>query len=54
VPEEMVTVLVPVTDVRTGMVQVVDGIIQKLFQLLAVVSIQFALLVFIDVVQENV
>ena len=45
---------VHVTDVRTGMVLVVDTIIQKLFQLLAVVHIQSALVVFIVVVQESV
>ena len=48
------TVHVHVTDVRTGMVLVVDTIIQKLFQLLAVVHIQSALVVFIVVVQESV
>ena len=52
--EEMVLVHVHVTDVRTGMVLVVDTIIQKLFQLLAVVHIQSALVVFIVVVQESV
>jgi len=48
------TVHVHVTDVKTGMVLVVDTIIQKLFQLLAVVHIQSALVVFIVVVQESV
>ena len=48
------TVHVHVTDVRTGMGLVVDTIIQKLFQLLAVVHIQSALVVFIVVVQESV
>ena len=52
--EEMVLVHVHVTDVKTGMVLVVDTIIQKLFQLLAVVHIQSALVVFIVVVQESV
>ena len=44
------TVHVHVTDVKTGMVLVVDTIIQ----LLAVVHIQSALVVFIVVVQESV
>lgn len=48
------TVHVHVTDVKTGMVLVVDTIIQKLFRLLAVVHIQSALVVFIAVVQESV
>ena len=48
------TVHVHVTDVKTGMVLVVDTIIQKLFQLLPVVHIQSALVVFIVVVQESV
>ena len=52
--EEMDMVRVHVTDVKTGMVLVVDTIIQKLFQLLAVVHIQSALVVFIVVVQESV
>ena len=52
--EEMVTVHVHVTDVKTGTVLVVDTIIQKLFRLLAVVHIQSALLVFTVVVLENV
>jgi hypothetical protein len=50
----MATVLVTVTDVRTGMVLVVDGIIQKLLLQLAVVHILYVLVEFIDVVQENV
>ena len=52
--EEMDTVHVHVTDVKTGTVLVVDTIIQKLFRLLAVVHIQSVLLVFIVVVLENV
>tara|TARA_B100001996_G_C18212449_1_gene420460 strand:+ start:108 stop:359 length:252 start_codon:yes stop_codon:yes gene_type:complete len=52
--EEMVTVLAHVTDVKTGMVQVVDSIIQKQFQQHLVVNTQSVLVVFIDVVQENV
>ena len=52
--EEMDTVLVTATDVRTGMVQVVDGIIQKRLLQLAVVNILSVLVVFIGVVQENV
>ena len=48
------TVHVHVTDVKTGMVLVVDTIIQKLFQLPLVVHIQSALVVFIVVVQESV
>lgn len=52
--EEMGTVRVHVTDVKTGTVLVVDTIIQKLFRLLAVVHIQSVLLVFIVVVLENV
>ena len=52
--EEMDTVRVHVTDVKTGTVLVVDTIIQKLFRLLAVVHIQSVLLVFIVVVLENV
>ena len=52
--EEMVTVHVHVTDVKTGTVLVVDTIIQKLFRLLAVVHIQSVLLVFTVVVLENV
>ena len=45
---------VHVTDVKTGMVLVVDTIIQKLFRLPLVVHIQSALVVFIVVVQESV
>ena len=52
--EEMDMVLVHVTDVKTGMVLVVDTIIQKLFRLPLVVHIQSALVVFIVVVQESV
>ena len=52
--EEMDTVHVHVTDVKTGTVLVVDTIIQKLFRLLVVVHIQSVLLVFIVVVLENV
>ena len=48
------TVRVHVTDVKTGMVLVVDTIIQKLFQLLLDVNIKFVLVEFTDVVQENV
>jgi len=50
----MATVLVLVTDVRTGLVQVVDSITQKLFQLKVVVHIVYVLVEFIVVVQENV
>ena len=42
--EEMDTVHVHVTDVKTGTVLVVDTIIQKLFRLLVVVHIQSVLL----------
>ena len=52
--EETDTVHVHVTDVRTGMVLVVDTIIQKLFRLLLVVHILYVLLVFTVVVLENV
>ena len=48
------TVHVHVTDVKTGMVLVVNTIIQKLFRLPLVVHIQSALVVFIVVVQESV
>ena len=52
--EETDTVHVHVTDVRTGMVLVVDTIIQKLFQLLLDVNIKFVLVEFTDVVLESV
>ena len=52
--EETDTVHVHVTDVKTGTVLVVDTIIQKLFQLLAVVHILYVLLVFTVVVLESV
>ena len=48
------TVHVHVTDVRTGMVLVVDTIIQKLFRLRQDVTTLYVLLVFIDVVLESV
>ena len=48
------TVRVLVTDVKTGMVLVVDTIIQKLFQLLLDVNIKFVLVEFTDVVLESV
>ena len=48
------TVHVHATDVRTGMVLVVDTIIQKLFQLLLDVNIKFVLVEFTDVVLESV
>ena len=48
------TVHVHVTDVKTGMVLVVDTIIQKLFQLLLDVNIKFVLVEFTDVVLESV
>ena len=48
------TVHVHVTDVKTGMVLVVDTIIQKLFQLLLVVTIPYVLLVFTVVVLGSV
>ena len=48
------TVRVHVTDVNTGMVLVVDTIIQKLFQLLLDVNIKFVLVEFTDVVLESV
>ena len=48
------TVRVHVTDVKTGMVLVVDTIIQKLFQLLLDVHIKFVLVEFTDVVLESV
>ena len=48
------TVHVHVTDVKTGMVLVVDTIIQKLFQLLVDVNIKFVLVEFTDVVLESV
>ena len=47
-------VRVHVTDVRTGMVLVVDTIIQKLFRLTLVVTILYVLLVFTVVVLESV
>ena len=52
--EEMDTVHVHVTDVKTGTVLVVDTIIQKLFRLLVVVHIQSVLLVFTVVVLGSV
>ena len=52
--EEMDTVRVHVTDVRTGMVLVVDTTIQKLFRLMVDVNIPFVLLVFTVVVLESV
>ena len=52
--EEMGTVRVHVTDVKTGTVLVVDTIIQKLFRLLVVVHIQSVLLVFTVVVLGSV
>ena len=42
------------TDVRTGMVLVVDTIIQKLFRLRQDVTTLYVLLVFTDVVLESV
>ena len=48
------TVHVHVTDVRTGMVLVVDTIIQKLFRLRQDVTTLYVLLVFTDVVLESV
>ena len=47
-------VRVHVTDVRTGMVLVVDTIIQKLFRLLVVVHTPYVLVVFTVVVLESV
>ena len=52
--EETDTVHVHVTDVRTGMVLVVDTIIQKLFRLTLDVHILYVLLVFTVVVLESV
>ena len=52
--EETDTVHVHVTDVRTGMVLVVDTIIQKLFRLLVVVHTLYVLVVFTVVVLESV
>ena len=52
--EETDTVHVHVTDVRTGMVLVVDTIIQKLFRLLLVVHTPYVLVVFTVVVLESV
>ena len=52
--EEMATVLVHVTGVKTGLVLVADSIIQKQFQQHLVVNTQSVLVVFIGVVQENV
>ena len=51
--EEMATVLVHVTGVKTGLVLVADSITQKLFQLKQVVNIQSVLEEFIDAAQEN-
>ena len=48
------TVHVHVTDVKTGMVLVVDTIIQKLFRLILDVHILYVLLVFTVVVLESV
>ena len=48
------TVHVHATDVRTGMVLVVDTTIQKLFRLLVDANIPFVLLVFTVVVLESV
>ena len=48
------TVHVHVTDVRTGMVLVVDTTIQKLFRLLVVVHTPYVLVVFTVVVLESV
>tara|TARA_B100001057_G_scaffold280070_1_gene280520 strand:- start:146 stop:325 length:180 start_codon:yes stop_codon:yes gene_type:complete len=50
----MDTVRVHVTDVRTGMVLVVDTTILKLLVLLLVAHTLYVLLVFIDVVLESV
>ena len=50
----MVTDNVTVTVAETGLVLVEDFIIQKLLVQMVDVHIQFALVVFIDVVQENV
>tara|TARA_B100001250_G_scaffold295563_1_gene257112 strand:- start:1792 stop:2151 length:360 start_codon:yes stop_codon:yes gene_type:complete len=50
----MDTAIADATGVKTGMVLVVDGIIQKLLLQLAVVHILYVLLGFIDAVQENV
>jgi len=47
-------VRVHVTDVRTGMVLVVDTTIQKLFRLILDVHILYVLLVFTVVVLESV
>ena len=52
--EETDTVHVHVTDVKTGMVLVVDTIIQKLFRLLVVVHTPYVLVVFTVVVLESV
>ena len=52
--EEMDTVRVHVTDVRTGMVLVVDTTIQKLFRPTLVVHTLYVLLVFTVVVLESV
>ena len=52
--EETDTVHVHVTDVKTGMVLVVDTIIQKLFRLILDVHILYVLLVFTVVVLESV
>ena len=52
--EEMDTVRVHVTDVRTGMVLVVDTTIQKLFRPTLVVNTLYVLLVFTVVVLESV
>ena len=52
--EETDTVHVHVTDVRTGMVLVVDTTIQNLFRLLVVVHTPYVLVVFTVVVLESV
>ena len=52
--EETDTVHVHVTDVRTGMVLVVDTTILKLFRLLVVVHTPYVLVVFTVVVLESV
>ena len=50
----MDTAIADATGVKTGMVQVVDGIIQKLLLLMVVVHTLYVLVEFIGVVQENV
>tara|TARA_B100000427_G_scaffold86128_1_gene70676 strand:- start:453 stop:704 length:252 start_codon:yes stop_codon:yes gene_type:complete len=52
--EEMVTVNVTVTVVETGTLLVEDITIQRLLVLTQVVHTLYVLVVFIDVVQENV